>query len=168
MVHSKLGTLHTDASLRVKERKAGVGGWLAVDGNVVCEFAIPVPFCDRINVLEYSALVCGMQFAAELGITGLDCTVDSQVVAHQINGVYACRSALLRPYLFDVYERAREFPDGFSIRQVPRARNEWADTLSGVATQRADALVKHSEALAQREWTSIPFIQSLSEELLVG
>jgi ribonuclease HI len=90
------------------------------------------------NVAEYSALLLGLERAAELGASEVEVIGDSELIARQIQGAYKVKNAALRP----LYERALAALEKFerwSVRTVPRAQNARADALVNAALDQAAA-----------------------------
>jgi ribonuclease HI len=80
------------------------------------------------NVAEYRALLLGAEQARALGADEAAFVNDSQLIARQLTGEYRVKSGDLRP----LHEQALQRLSGFrswSIRSVPRERNELADAL---------------------------------------
>lgn len=80
------------------------------------------------NEAEYRALLLGVERARSLGARRLEIVNDSELVARQLSGQYKVKSAGLRPLHRQARAALAEFDD-WSIRSVPRARNEVADAL---------------------------------------
>ncbi|XP_071707873.1 uncharacterized protein [Rutidosis leptorrhynchoides] len=71
------------------------------------------------NEAEYEALLSGLRMAEKMGIKALKVSVNSQLVANQMNGTFEARDSAMQKYL-----RLAEGMDNrfelFSITQVPR------------------------------------------------
>jgi ribonuclease HI len=120
--------LHIDGGAAPNPGPAAIGVVIHdADGNLVEEIAERIGIASN-NVAEYRALLRGLERARELGASELEVINDSELVAHQINGVYKVKDAGLRA----LYDQARAAIAGFaafSIRNVPRAENARADRL---------------------------------------
>jgi ribonuclease HI len=84
------------------------------------------------NVAEYRAVLLGLERARELGVRDLEIVNDSQLIARQLTGEYRVKNEELRR----LHAQARQALRGFerwSIRSVPRAKNEIADALVNAA-----------------------------------
>ena len=80
------------------------------------------------NVAEYRALLLGLDRARSLGVRDLEIVNDSELIARQLTGQYRVKKEDLRL----LHAQARQALEGFdrwSIRSVPRAKNEVADAL---------------------------------------
>ncbi|XP_071729211.1 uncharacterized protein [Rutidosis leptorrhynchoides] len=82
---------------------------------------------------EYEALLSGLRMAEKMGIKYLKVSVDSQLVANQMNGTFEARDPAMQNYLALAEEMANKF-ERFSITQVPRSLNKKADALSKLAS----------------------------------
>jgi ribonuclease HI len=80
------------------------------------------------NAAEYRALLLGLAQARALGARTIEIVNDSELVARQVEGAYKVKSSALRPLHTEVLEALEDF-ERWSIRSVPRARNELADSL---------------------------------------
>jgi ribonuclease HI len=84
------------------------------------------------NVAEYQALLLGLRAAREMGATEVEVIGDSELIAKQVTGAYKVKHEALRP----LHRAALDALEGFaqwSIRTVPRERNESADALVNAA-----------------------------------
>jgi ribonuclease HI len=80
------------------------------------------------NVAEYRAVLLGLDRAHSLGVRDLEIVNDSELIARQLTGQYRVKKEDLRL----LHAQARQALEGFdrwSIRSVPRAKNEVADAL---------------------------------------
>jgi ribonuclease HI len=131
------GVLHTDGGARGNPGPAAIG--------VVLEF----PKTDRPalevgetigettnNVAEYRAILRGLALARSEGVTELECYVDSELIARQINGDYRVKDAKLQPLARDVENFRRGFRS-VTFTSVPRSENRRADKLVNVALDRS-------------------------------
>jgi ribonuclease HI len=84
------------------------------------------------NVAEYSALVAGLERAAELGLRRLDVFSDSELLVKQMGGEYRVK----HPDLLPLFEEAKRLRQGFervTLTHVRRAQNARADQLCNEA-----------------------------------
>jgi ribonuclease HI len=107
------------------------------DGQLVDEIS---GFLGRTtnNVAEYQALLAALDYALAHKCRRLRVLADSELLVHQINGVYRVKNPGLKP----LYERAKHLIsriESFSIRHVYREENREADRL---ANQTLDAARK--------------------------
>jgi probable phosphoglycerate mutase len=123
--------LHTDAGLRSKVQKAGVGFVIRADepsmrGEIIREGAMILDEFATISEAEYSALIWGLYNCHALGATHVDVFMDSQLVVRQVLGKYACRALNLQDYLAEVKDLIRGF-DEVRMNWVGRDKNTYAD-----------------------------------------
>jgi ribonuclease HI len=98
------------------------------DGQLVDEIS---GFLGRTtnNVAEYQALLAALDYALAHKCRRLRVLADSELLVHQINGVYRVKNPGLKP----LYERAKQLIsriESFSIRHVYREENREADLLA--------------------------------------
>jgi ribonuclease H / adenosylcobalamin/alpha-ribazole phosphatase len=87
-------------------------------------------------VAEYSALVAGLEKAAELGVTELEVVSDSELMVRQMQGVYKVKNAALRD-LWDDAGRVARRVGRVTYTAVRREHNELADRLVNEALDAA-------------------------------
>lgn len=64
---------------------------------------------------EYEALVNGMRLALEIEVSNLNVLSDSQLVVHQVRGVYEARDEIMKRYL----ARVKELQSEFTMKNIP-------------------------------------------------
>ncbi|XP_071712643.1 uncharacterized protein [Rutidosis leptorrhynchoides] len=113
----------------------GTGAYLILIGPDGEEhiYALRFEFFASNNEAEYEALLSGLRMAEKMGIKYLKVSVDSQLVANQMNGMFEARDPAMQNYLALAEEMANKFKR-FSITQVPRSLNKKADALSKLAS----------------------------------
>jgi hypothetical protein len=89
------------------------------------------------NVAEYEALVHGLKLAKEIGIRGILCFGDSNLVVHQVSGEWDAKDANMASYCFYVQQLCGFF-EGCEFHHVPRANNDEADQLSKIGSTKQD------------------------------
>ena len=120
--------LHVDGGARGNPGPAGVGVVVTdEDGHELARANAYIGETTN-NVAEYRAVLLGLDQAQALGIGELEIVNDSELVARQLTGEYRVKKEELR-LLHDQAKRALEGFERWSIRSVPRARNEVADSL---------------------------------------
>jgi len=80
------------------------------------------------NVAEYTAVICGLKRAAELGGRLVTVRSDSMLLVEQLNGRYKVKAPHLRVLHADAQASARAF-DRCTFVHVRRERNARADEL---------------------------------------
>jgi len=124
-------TIHIDGASRGNPGEAGAGVYISQDGKMIEGEA---RYLGRMtnNQAEYNALIIGLERARALGASGVGVMTDSELVAHQMNGVYKVKN----PQMKKLFEKAKELADSFqkfSIRHVRREQNKEADRLANRA-----------------------------------
>lgn len=84
---------------------------------------------------EYTAVIEGLEMAAELGARTVTLRSDSQLLINQLTGRYRVKA----PHLQPLHRRARSIAAGFervSFEHVPREENVEADRLANEGVDR--------------------------------
>lgn len=92
------------------------------------------------NQAEYAALLQALKVLEKAGADSVRVLTDSELLVHQINGVYRVKSADLHP----LYEEARRLLSGFAewkVEYVPRQQNRFADKLVNQALDQRKTVV---------------------------
>ncbi|XP_071700196.1 uncharacterized protein [Rutidosis leptorrhynchoides] len=92
-------------------------------------YALCFEFPTSNNEAEYEALLSCLRMAEKMGIKNLKVSVDSQLMANQMNGMFEARDPAIQNYLRLAEEMANKF-ELFSMTQVQRSLNKKADALS--------------------------------------
>jgi ribonuclease HI len=116
--------LHVDGGARGNPGPAGVGIVLSDDSGRANAYIGET----TNNVAEYRALLLGLDRARARGVRDLEIVNDSQLIARQLTGEYRVKKEDLR-LLHAQARRALDAFERWSIRSVPRAKNEVADAL---------------------------------------
>ena len=91
--------VNTDGASRGNPGDSGAGAVvLDTDGR---EMVVVGEYIGRAtnNEAEYHALMLGMRAAREIGVTEIECRVDSELIAKQINGEYRVKKPELKVLL---------------------------------------------------------------------
>ena len=88
------------------------------------------------NVAEYRGLLLGLARAAALGATEVEVVNDSELVAKQVAGEYKVKHPVMRELHAEALAALAGF-DAWSVRSVPRSRNQDADALVNQALDAA-------------------------------
>lgn len=117
-----------DGGARGNPGPAGVGIVLTDDSGKEIDRANEYIGETTNNVAEYRALLLGLDRARARGVRNLEIVNDSELIARQLTGEYRVKKEDLRL----LHGQARQALGAFerwSIRSVPRAKNEVADAL---------------------------------------
>ena len=115
------------------------------------------------NAAEYEALLHGLRMAKEMNLSRVKCFGDSDLVVQQVSGTWDSRDPLMTAYRREVDNIAGCF-QGYQVDHVDRRKNEAADALSCLASQRKpvppnvflDLLHKPSVKIPTEEELAIP------------
>ena len=121
-------TLSTDGGARGNPGPAAFAYVLeAEDGTVLAAHGEAIGVATN-NVAEYSALVAGLEKAAEVGVTELEVISDSELMVKQMRGEYRVKNEALRGLSARASRLAREV-GSVSYKAVRREQNKLADQL---------------------------------------
>jgi ribonuclease HI len=120
--------VHVDGGARGNPGPAGAGVVLTDEQGDELDRANAYIGETTNNVAEYRALLLGLDRAQALGARELEIVNDSELVARQLTGEYRVKKEELRLLHAQAIAALRGF-EGWSIRSVPRAKNEVADAL---------------------------------------
>ncbi|HEY2554053.1 MAG TPA: ribonuclease HI family protein [Candidatus Cybelea sp.] len=121
-------TLFADGGSRGNPGPAALGARLVdPDGAVLCEVARYLGIATN-NVAEWSALIAGLEAAAELGVRELAIRLDSELVVRQLRGEYRVKHPNLQPLHARAAGLLRKF-EHVDIAHVRRKENAEADAL---------------------------------------
>ena len=87
------------------------------------------------NAAEYEALLHGLRMAKEMNLSLVRCFGDSDLVARQVSGTSDSKDPLMEAYSRKVDAIAGHFK-GYQVEHVDRRKNEAADALSRLGSQR--------------------------------
>jgi ribonuclease HI len=128
-------TIYTDGASRGNPGDAGIGVVIeSEDGIVLREISEYIGKTTN-NVAEYTALIRGLQAAADLGATEVDVCTDSELMAHQVNGLYKVKAPGLQPLYAEAVSLLRCFRR-FRVGHVYRESNSRADLLASQAAKK--------------------------------
>src|SRR5215218_2452867 len=118
-------TMHIDGAARGNPGPAAYAVVIARPGLPPVEEAETLGTATN-NVAEYTALVKGLERAADLGLRRLAVFSDSELLVKQMNGEYRVKHPDLLPLYEDAKELAKAF-DALTIAHVRRGQNARAD-----------------------------------------
>ena len=128
---SDTANMYIDGAARGNPGPAAYAVVLTRSGQPVIEEADTIGSATN-NVAEYTALVEGLELAAELGVKKLDVFSDSELLVKQMNGEYRVKN----PDLLELYQEAKRLATGFekiTLRHVRREQNARADAIGNEA-----------------------------------
>ena len=107
----------------------------AEDGTVLAAHGETIGVATN-NVAEYSALVAGLERAADVGVEDLEVVSDSELLVKQMRGEYKVKNKALQELFLDASRLARRI-QRVKYTAVRREHNELADSLVNEALDRA-------------------------------
>jgi ribonuclease HI len=113
---------------------AGADAVLVAPSKVRTCYAIKLDFSYTNNIVEYKALLLGLQKLKAMGIRRAILKTDSQVISGHVDKSSKARDPKLEKYL-DAVQRLEASFEGFSVKNIPRGDNEHADLLAKSAAQ---------------------------------
>jgi ribonuclease HI len=128
-------TLYTDGGARGNPGPAAYGFVLEAEDGTVLEARGEAIGVATNNVAEYSALVAGLERAAEVGVDELEVVSDSELLVKQMRGEYRVKNKALQE-LFVEASRLADEVGKVTFRAVRREHNELADSLVNEALDR--------------------------------
>ena len=129
-------TLHTDGGARGNPGPAAYGFVLeAEDGTVLAAEGQAIGVATN-NVAEYSALIAGLERAAELQLGEVEVVSDSELLVKQMRGEYRVKNEALRGLSIRAGQLAREV-GRVTYTAVRREHNKLADKLVNEALDAA-------------------------------
>ncbi|CAN5763509.1 MAG: ribonuclease HI family protein [Actinobacteria bacterium] len=129
-------TLFTDGGSRGNPGPAAYGFVLEAEDGTVLDARGETIGVATNNVAEYSALVAGLERAAEVGVDELEVVSDSELLVKQMRGEYKVKNRALQELFLDASRLARKI-QRVKYTAVRREHNELADSLVNEALDRA-------------------------------
>jgi ribonuclease H / adenosylcobalamin/alpha-ribazole phosphatase len=128
--------LSTDGGARGNPGPAAYGYVLETeDGTLLSAHGETIGVATN-NVAEYSALVAGLEKAAELGVDELEVISDSELLVNQMRGAWKVKNEALRALWREASRLATRF-EKITYSAVRREHNELADRLVNEALDAA-------------------------------
>jgi ribonuclease HI len=123
----------------------GVGIFIESPFGQEFKFAYRLEFNATNNVVEYEALLLGLEFCKDMGVKCLNIKGDSDVVIQQLKNKFACKYKRLKRYKNAVWDTMESF-DVLNLIVVPRDQNFKVDELDLVAStlQLSQDLIKEN------------------------
>ncbi|XP_070058084.1 uncharacterized protein [Nicotiana tomentosiformis] len=112
---------------------AGVGVVFVTSQGEVLPYSFTLTQLCSNNVVEYQALILGLEIAVDMNQLQLQVFGDSQLVVNQLLGSYEVKKPELRPYN-DYTKNLIGWLDDVTIQHMPRKANKKADALAALAS----------------------------------
>ena len=128
--------LYTDGGSRGNPGPAAYAFVLEADDGTVLDARGEAIGVATNNVAEYSALVAGLERAAEAGVDELEVVSDSELMVKQMRGEYKVKNRALQDLFLDASRSARKIRR-VTYTAVRREHNTLADSLVNEALDAA-------------------------------
>lgn len=127
--------IYTDGGARGNPGPAGIGVVIKdKQGKIIAEHGRYIGETTN-NQAEYRALILGLEKAAELGAEEIQCFLDSELVAKQMNREYKVKDKNLAPLFVKVWNLSLGFKKVI-FEHIYREKNKEADRLVNEAIDR--------------------------------
>ncbi|GKV13325.1 hypothetical protein SLEP1_g24352 [Rubroshorea leprosula] len=126
-------TFQQRSAIRAQALGLGAGALLIGPDGYRSEQTLKFNFDATNNIVEYEALLLGLQRALELKISAIQVYSDSQLVVNQINSICEVVNPVMVKYVTLVAELKCKFQK-FCLSKIPRTENEQANSLSKFAS----------------------------------
>nr|XP_025628487.1 uncharacterized protein LOC112721656 [Arachis hypogaea] len=113
---------------------AGVGILIISLEDIPSEFLFELKYPCSNNVVEYEALILGLEILIEKGVLEVQILGDSQLVLKQLSKEFKCNNEMLQKYLVTAWELLTSFQK-VSLVHIPRIHNEIANELAQIASR---------------------------------
>ena len=121
------------------QRESGVGLIVVSSERIIIEKSLRLGFSTTNNGAKYEALLVGMAMVQKIGGKTVEIFSDLRLVVGQVKGELEARDVRMQDYLKQVRHLQLGF-EYFSLQQILRSRNTYADSLTTLATSSAQSL----------------------------
>lgn len=132
-------TLYSDGGARGNPGPAGIGAVIMDDKNQIVGQVSEYIGVTTNNIAEYHAIYSGLAKAKELGITDLQCKLDSELVVNQLNQKYRVKNVDLGPWFVKIWNLRQDFKT-ITFEHIRREQNTLADSLVNQAIDKEQGL----------------------------
>lgn len=116
------------------KRTAGAGVWVHnIESNYIESHACKLHFKCTNNIVEYEALILGLNLLKKLGACRIAMHGDSKLIIKQVNSEYTAKHPRLRAYRSDAMDLLKTFVE-YDLVFVPRSQNAIANGLACVSS----------------------------------
>ncbi|XP_018627535.1 uncharacterized protein [Nicotiana tomentosiformis] len=141
--------------------RAGAGIVFVTSQGEVLPYSFKLTQLYSNNVVEYQALIHGLEMVVDMKKLQLQVFGDSQLVVHQLLGSYEVEKPKLRPY-HNYTKILMGWVDDVTIQHVPRKENKKADALAALTS--ALTLPDQAQVTICQTWVVPPPNEGGSEE----
>ncbi|XP_070010406.1 uncharacterized protein [Nicotiana sylvestris] len=140
---------------------AGAGIVFVTSQGEVLPYSFTLTQLCSNNVVEYQALILGLEMAVNMKQLQLQVFGDSQLVVNQLLASYEVKKPELRPY-HDYAKTLMGWISDVTIQHVPRKENKKADALAALASSLT--LSDHAQVTVCQKWVVPPPNEAEGEE----
>lgn len=123
--------VYTDGASQGNPGNASIGVVIKENDRIVEEIGAYIGKTTN-NMAEYLALIRGLEEVLIRGHKKASFFTDSELLVKQLNGQYKVKNENLKPLHYHILTLINKMED-FSIKHVPREKNEHADKLANEA-----------------------------------
>ncbi|XP_058087523.1 uncharacterized protein LOC131234607 [Magnolia sinica] len=152
-------TLFVDGSSNSK--RAGAGIILVALDSTTIQYAIRLGFKASNNEVEYEGLLAGLRLTASLGVKLLEVRCDSQLAMNYISTENEAKETRMVAYLAEAKKLIERF-GSYTINQIPRMENSWADALTKLASATEGMIPR----IIPMEFLDSPSIDRANQEMV--
>jgi len=121
-------TIYTDGGARGNPGPAATGVVIKNENNETIASYGEYLGAQTNNYAEYSALISGLQKAAEIGAAEVECNLDSELVVKQMKREYKVKEPTLQKLFIQAYNATTKFKKT-TFKHILREKNKEADRL---------------------------------------
>ena len=115
-------------------KNAGVGVWVHnTESDYAENHAFNLNFKCTNNIIEYEALILGLNLLKKLGARRIDVHGDFELIIKQVNGEYTVKHPRLRAYRNDAMDLLKTLME-YELVFIPRIQNVIANGLACIAS----------------------------------
>jgi ribonuclease HI len=133
-----IAKVFVDGASKGNPGEAGIGVVMfAMDGRKIAQVSRAIGKATN-NIAEYTALIEALHLGRRMGVKSLCVLSDSELMVHQMNGVYKIKN----PEIFQKVKEAKALVRGFgrfTISHIAREHNALADALSTAKIPKREA-----------------------------
>ncbi|MFH0952050.1 MAG: ribonuclease HI family protein [Patescibacteria group bacterium] len=127
MTKDKVISIYSDGGARGNPGPAGIGALLWQENKLVGQVKKYIGETTN-NIAEYQAVYYGLEKAKSLKPAVVNCYMDSELVANQLNRQYKIKNVNLGPWFIKIWNLSQSFKK-VNYYHIPREDNRGADKL---------------------------------------
>jgi ribonuclease HI len=125
----RIAKAYVDGASKGNPGDAGIGiAMFSLEGKKIAQISRAIGLATN-NIAEYTALIEALHLAKRMGVRQLFVLGDSQLMVHQMNGVYKIKNVEILQKVKEAKALTKEF-EKFTISYIAREHNTLADALS--------------------------------------